>query len=299
MIETMESPVEISQRERELAAIISSYNEVTERLKDAHERLGSEVSGLREELRRKNVELRRRDRLAALGEMAAGLAHEIRNPLGGIALYSSMLERELPETSKARGAASKISVGVRTLERLVSDILDFAQERPLQRHVCKLADLLPALDASVEPWAEQCRSEYSFDSKAGGCRLYCDPERLGQTLLNLLMNAVQAAGAQGKAWLAARPKSGGVEIEVCDSGPGIPQEHLDRIFNPFFTTKAQGTGLGLAIVHQIVEAHGGTIRAGNRPEGGARFLIWLPGEEADGATTSRRPEEAVDENEDR
>ncbi len=299
MIETAEEPAVISQRERELAAIISSYNEVTERLKDAHERLGSEVSRLREELRRKNVQLRRRDRLAALGEMAAGLAHEVRNPLGGIALYASMLERELPEASSARGAASKISLGVRTLERLVSDILDFAQERPLQRHACRLANLLPALDASVEPWARQYQSDVVIEPKAGECPVYCDPERLGQALLNLVMNAVQAAGPQGKAWLAARPKSDGAEIEVSDTGPGIPKEDLDRIFNPFFTTKAQGTGLGLAIVHQIVEAHGGTIRAGNRPEGGARFLIWLPGEEASGATKSLQPDEVVDENEDR
>jgi two-component system sensor histidine kinase HydH len=229
----------------------------------------------------KNVELRRRDRLAALGEMAAGLAHEVRNPLGGIALYASMLERELPESSSARGAAAKITLGVRTLERLVSDILDFAQERPLQRHACRLPSLLPALDAAIEPWAQQFQSEVIIDPQAGDCPLYCDPERLGQVLLNLLMNAVQAAGSRGKVRLAARPKSGGAEIEICDSGPGIPREDLDRIFNPFFTTKAQGTGLGLAIVHQIVEAHGGTIRAGNRPEGGARFVVWVPGEDGD------------------
>jgi signal transduction histidine kinase len=297
MIETLETSAGISQRERELAGIISSYNEVTERLKDAHERLEREVARLHEELRRKNVELRRRDRLAALGEMAAGLAHEIRNPLGGIALYSSMLERELAEASGAHGVAAKITIGVRTLERLVSDILDFAQERPLERHACRMADLLPGLDASLEPWAQQCRSQVVIDAQAGECPLQCDPERMGQALLNLMMNAVQAAGANGKAWLAARPIADGAEIEVCDSGPGIPRDDLDRIFNPFFTTKAQGTGLGLAIVHQIVEAHGGTIRAGNRPEGGARFVIWLPGKEATEAARAPRYEETVVEDE--
>ena len=297
MIETLETSAGISQRERELAGIISSYNEVTERLKDAHERLEREVARLHEELGRKNVELRRRDRLAALGEMAAGLAHEIRNPLGGIALYSSMLERELARESSAHGVAAKITIGVRTLERLVSDILDFAQERPLQSHACRMADLLPALDASLEPWAKQCQCEVVIDPKAGACALHCDPERLGQALLNLLMNAVQAAGEKGKAWLAARPIADGAEIEVCDSGSGIPKEDLDRIFNPFFTTKAQGTGLGLAIVHQIVEAHGGTIRAGNRSEGGARFVIWLPGAKMAPAARPQRYVETVDEDE--
>ncbi|HKQ48359.1 MAG TPA: ATP-binding protein [Phycisphaerae bacterium] len=297
MIETMERPAEISQRERELAGIISSYNEVTERLKEAHERLEREVARLHDELRQKNMELRRRDRLAALGEMAAGLAHEIRNPLGGIALYSSMLERELDAASPAHGAAAKITIGVRTLERLVSDILDFAQERPLQRHACRMADLLPGLDTSIEPWADQCRCQLIIEPKAGECALYCDSERLGQALLNLLMNAVQAAGEKGTAWLSARLKSDGAEIEVWDSGPGIPRDDLDRIFNPFFTTKAQGTGLGLAIVHQIVEAHGGTIRAGNRNEGGARFVIWLPGAEAASAARPPRYEETADEDE--
>src|SRR5262245_4537795 len=183
----------IRQREQELGGIISAYNEVTERLKEAHVSLTGEVARLHEELRRKNVELRRRDRLAALGEMAAGLAHEIRNPLGGIALYASMLERELVKESAAQGAAAKITIGVRTLERLVSDILDFAQERPLARHVCRMADLLPGLDASIEPWARECRCEVTIDPQSGPCALNCDPERIGQALLNLLMNAVQAA----------------------------------------------------------------------------------------------------------
>jgi two-component system sensor histidine kinase HydH len=205
-----------------------------------------------------------------------------------------MLERELAATSSAHGAAAKITIGVRTLERLVSDILDFAQERPLQRHTCRMADLLPGLDASIEPWARECQCEVVIDPQAGACLLSCDPERLGQALLNLLMNAVQAAGAGGHAWLSARLRPDGAEIEICDSGPGIPRNDLDRIFNPFFTTKAQGTGLGLAIVHQIIEAHGGTIRAGNRSEGGARFVICIPGEETPQAARSRQYDETVD-----
>ncbi|RIK64021.1 MAG: two-component sensor histidine kinase [Planctomycetota bacterium] len=267
----------ISDRELELSAIISAYNDVTERLKGAHERLHEEVARLREELRRKNEELRRSERLAALGEMAAGLAHEIRNPLGGIALYASMLERELSGRDKAAAAASKITYGVRSLERLVSEILDFAQEYRLESQPHRMSDILMALEDAVRPWAEECGGTLTVEPDAGSCGVYCDRHRLHQVLLNLVMNGLQAAGKGGRVRLAATAAGDGTEICVTDTGPGIPEAHLHRIFNPFFTTKASGTGLGLAIVHRIIEAHGGTIRAGNRPEGGARFVIRLPG----------------------
>lgn len=270
---------EVSGRELELSAIISAYNDVTERLKDAHERLHGEVARLREELRRKNEELRRSERLAALGEMAAGLAHEIRNPLGGIALYASMLERELASNPKVSTAASRICLGVRTLERLVSDILDFAQEHRPERQMCSMRDLLLSLDDAARPWAAESKGEFSYPD--GDVDIHCDRHRLHQVLLNLVMNGLQAAGPGGVVQLSWTQKEGGVEIAVVDNGPGIPEASLHKIFNPFFTTKSTGTGLGLAIVHRIIEAHGGTIRAGNRPEGGARIVIWLPS--SDGA----------------
>jgi len=267
----------LSQRERELAAILKAYSEVTDRLKTAHEQLNREVAGLREELKRKNAELRRRDRLAALGEMAAGLAHEVRNPLGGIALYASMLERQLDGQPKPQNAAAKISQGVRSLDRLVSEILDFAQEDRLQRQVCKLGDVLGEIHQAVCHWAREYQATVTIDPAAPNVTVYCDPPRLRQVLLNLLINAVQAAGENGRATLSASRGSGGeVRIEVSDDGPGIPRDKLDRIFNPFFTTKASGTGLGLAIVHRIAEAHGGSVRASNRTEGGARFVLNLP-----------------------
>jgi signal transduction histidine kinase len=268
---------EVSGRELELSAIISAYNDVTERLKDAHERLHGEVARLREELRRKNEELRRSERLAALGEMAAGLAHEIRNPLGGIALYASMLERELASNPKVSTAASRICMGVKTLERLVSDILDFAQEHRPERQMCSMRDLLLSLDDAVRPWATECKGEFSYPD--GDVDIHCDRHRLHQVLLNLVMNGLQAAGSGGVVQLSWAQRDGGVEIAVVDNGPGIPEESLHKIFNPFFTTKSTGTGLGLAIVQRIIDAHGGTIRAGNRQEGGARIVIWLPSSE--------------------
>ncbi len=266
-----------TERERELAAIIGAYNDVTERLKGAHDRLTCEVGRLRDELRAKNEELRRRERLAALGEMAAGLAHEVRNPLGGIALYASKLERELSEQPSARRAAHKIVRGVKSLDRLISEILDFAQEDRLDLADCRLGDVLAAALESVDAWATEGTGTIVVEAAAHDLRLTCDPARLRQVVINLLMNGLQAVPAGGEVRVSAAVSHDAMtEIAISDNGPGIASDCLDRIFNPFYTTKATGTGLGLAIVHRIVEAHGGTITAGNGPQGGACFVVRIP-----------------------
>ena len=276
-----------------MGAIISSYNEVTERLKHAHERLHDEVAGLREELRRKNAELRRRERLAALGEMAAGLAHEIRNPLGGIALSASMIEKQVDGEGPARAAAVRISQGVRLLERLVSEILDFAQEYRLEFRDCRLGEVLDAVEDGAQSWAAEQGATVMIESSAFELAVHCDPLRIRQALLNLVINGIQAAGDGGRVWVKAAAEQvaaggadgcdrpGGVLIEVMDDGPGIAADQVDRIFNPFFTTRATGTGLGLPIVHRIVEAHGGTVSARNREDDGAVFVVRLPPGQAD------------------
>lgn len=263
----------ITQRERELAGIISAYNDVTDRLKVAHERLTMEVARLHEELRQKNEELRRGERLAALGQMAAGLAHEIRNPLGGIALYASMLERSLTGQPSA-ATATKIFQGVRALEELVREILEFAQEDRINPRSCRLKDILTRVGDAAASLAE--KSEVALEFSIEELEIHCDPERIQRALLNLVVNAVQAAGPGGSVRVQADRDGDSVRIEVTDSGPGIAAEHLARIFNPFFTTKSSGTGLGLAICHRIIEVHQGVVRAGNIPGGGARFVVRLP-----------------------
>lgn len=267
----------LTQRERELGAIVTAYNEVTDRLKIAHERLGCEVSRLREELKQKNEELRRRERLAALGEMAAGLAHEIRNPLGGIALYASMLERELTGQASA-ATAGKIFHGVRSLEKLVCEILDFAQEQRLERRLCRLDSMIAQMECGAARALEAGHATMNVEFAEGLVSAYCDPERVSRVLLNLVLNAIEASKSGARVQIVARRMERGVQIEVLDEGPGIPEDLLPRIFNPFVTTKASGTGLGLAISHRIIEAHGGSLRVVNRPEGGARFSMWLPDE---------------------
>ncbi len=271
----------VTHRERELAAIIDAYNEVTERLKSSHERLIREVARLRQELERKNRQLRRRERLAALGELAAGVAHEIRNPLGGIRMFASLLRQDLTGRPDALRLVEKISSGVTRLERIVTDILEFgrpAEPNPEPANLENLFKEVSELAVAKRPGARVCVTPAAGE---GPLELVTDGPLLHRALLNLVLNGIEAAQAAGGPppcveLRACRPDRGQVLIEVLDNGPGIAAELLDTVFNPFFTTKATGTGLGLAIVHQTIETLGGSIQAGNRPEGGAVFRIQLP-----------------------
>lgn len=278
---TIDRP-DLTQRERELGAIISAYNEVTEQLKQSHDLLRDEVVRLREELVRKNRQLQRRERLAALGEMAAGVAHEIRNPLGGIRLFASLLEKDLRHLPASQRLATKIARGVGTVEAIVTDFLEFGRPRDPQpqplsveavlRETIELAASKTA-DSGVQVMLAEGSQPIEMVSDAGMIR---------RGVLNLVLNAVEAAASgrhEGKvpevkvSYL--RHDSGQVMLSVTDNGPGVPAELMDRIFNPFFTTKDRGMGLGLAIVHQIAESLGGSVQAVNRPEGGVVFSLQL------------------------
>jgi signal transduction histidine kinase len=260
-------------RIEELGGIIRVYSDLTEKLQSSHSQLQQTVQSLRNELSEKNRQLERRTRLAALGEMAAGMAHEIRNPLGGIELYASMLARDVAEQPESLQLVSKISSGVKRLEMLVSQVLQFSRE--IQPQFVR-ADLAELVDQSVELAGERLHRD--IDCRRRGPRpisVRVDSLLMGQAILNLVINAIEAVGNRGVidiAW-SEEPADDRFRLSVRDSGPGISSAVLDRIFNPFFTTKETGTGLGLAIVHRIVEAHEGTITAGNSPEGGAVFEI--------------------------
>jgi signal transduction histidine kinase len=254
------------------------YNQVTERLQNSHERLEGEVVRLREQLEEKNRELELKKRLAALGEMAAGIAHEIRNPLGGIQLYASTLATEVADRPLAADLVKKISTGVKGLNALVSDMLTFTRDLQLTKRVEHLADIVESAVELARPALLERGITVHIDSSANGT-IHADPRLLQRVLLNLILNAADAIGdaniPSGAITLSAISSNSRTELIIEDNGPGIPADMLERIFDPFFTTKHTGTGLGLAIVHRIIEAHGGRITASNRPapDHGAIFRI--------------------------
>ena len=264
----------------QLAGVFAAYNETTDRMLASHQQLQAEVSGLRRQLRRQNEQLERKNRLAALGEMAAGMAHEIRNPLAGIQLYAGLLERDLqgqPETWKW---ARKIAHGVQTLDAIVSDILSFTQDQVCTKSPVNVLGLLREAIDYVLPGPGQSEVEIDVSQVEAGLAAEVDAKLMRRVFLNLLRNAVEATGGKGRIEISGtetrRSERYRVRLRIADSGPGIAEEARGKIFNPFFTTKDTGTGLGLTIVHRLVECHGGTIAAENRRGGGAVFTILLP-----------------------
>lgn len=276
----------------DLAELMTAFNEVTAKLEQTHAQLRGEVRRLSGELREANEALQRSKRLAALGEMAAGIAHEVRNPLGSIRLYATMLEEDLADRPDCRGVATKINAAVRGLDAVVGDVLTFSRELRLRPMPIDASDLLGhAVDACRAELGEVVR----LDAKAsgsGGLSVECDSHLLHQALVNVLRNAGEANRVSGgrRVWVDARSglvdpgesdPAPGVVLSVRDEGDGVPPAVIERMFNPFFTTRAAGTGLGLPIVHRIVDAHGGRVVVTNNSEHepgarGATVALRLP-----------------------
>jgi signal transduction histidine kinase len=235
--------------------------------------VGIDVSNEEEMLRR----VLRAERLAAVGTMAAGLAHEVRNPLNSASLQLTVLERRLERgegTERTVPIARIIKGEIDRLDRLVRDFLAFAKPNPLDPRPVGLPELLTAVKELIAPEAEAARVTVTVDAPASIRPASGDTERLRQVLLNLTRNAIEATPAGGgHLLLRARSTPTTVTVDVEDDGPGFPQDL--PVFDAFFTTKDQGTGLGLALVHRIVTDHGGTIRVESRP-GRTCFSVSLP-----------------------
>lgn len=225
---------------------------------------------------RMKEELERSQRLAAMGEMAASLAHQLRTPLAAAMLYTANLaEPALPEVSRIK-FADKASKQLQRLERLIQDVLLFARGEKIGRDLIELADLMAEAVQIVEPLMRNQELEFSAVDRCGGAKITGSRKALLGALINLLENAMQATPAGGKICLLAENAGDCLRFFVSDNGPGIPPDKRDRIFEPFYTTKGQGTGLGLAIALGVARAHGGNIEAGASVDGGAEFVLSLP-----------------------
>lgn len=225
---------------------------------------------------RMQAELERSQRLAAMGEMAASLAHQLRTPLAAALLHTANLGQPgLSDELRAR-FSGKASGQLRRLERLIQDVLLFARGESIGRDVIGASDLLGEAAQTVEPLMREHAIEFSVADACGGAIVVGSRKALFGALVNLLENAMQATPAGGKICLSGNCRGDLLAIGVRDSGPGIDRATQARIFEPFFTTKGQGTGLGLAIALGVARAHGGGIELLSEPGAGAEFVITLP-----------------------
>ncbi|MFK7758780.1 MAG: sensor histidine kinase [Phycisphaerales bacterium] len=254
----------------DLAELMSSFNEVTAKLEKTHGQLRGEVVRLNTELAEANEALQRSKRLAALGEMAAGISHEIRNPLGSIRLYTRMLKEDLVEMPEQCSIVEKIGRAVTGLDQIVGDVLAFSREIRVRAVEYEASMLIQEAIDSCAAELDGLRVSVSVESSCE--TIVCDPALVHQALINVIRNAAQATN-EHKAPESdqddiqirmQRDQDQRFELLVSDSGGGIEDAVIERIFNPFFTTRAAGTGLGLSIVHRILDAHGGSVRVANK-----------------------------------
>ncbi len=264
-----------AQAEVDLDAILSAWHTATERLKQTHEILSTEVRRLTDELEVKNRELARKNRLADLGQMASHVAHEVRNNLVPMTLYLSLLRRRLSADSGALDVMDKIDLGFTALESTVHDLLQFAADRDPLCSQFRLRELIDEVCDTLSPQSAAQKVQLEIDVPAP-IVIDADRDLLRRAILNLVLNALDAMTDGGELSITCHNSPHAVELEVADTGPGVPANVRDRLFEPFFTTKSGGTGLGLTIAYQVAEVHGGDINVLNCPQGGTAFTIRIP-----------------------
>jgi signal transduction histidine kinase len=257
-----------------LAQALERFNESSSKLERQHSALIEEVEELRSQLRRKDEEIKRHERLATLGETAAALAHEVRNPLGAMTLFLSMLRSDIDDRPEAVTLVEEIEKSVASLEHVVSNVLHFAKNNSLRLAPLNVHSVVQEVEhhfSNLYTPAVAITSDVS-----GNPYIIGDEQALRQCLYNLFTNSLQAMDYKGRITVYVRDheRKDGVTLVVQDSGPGIPQEILPNLFEPFTSGRREGTGLGLSIVKRLIEAHGGTITVSNAP--GAMFVIDLP-----------------------
>jgi signal transduction histidine kinase len=256
--------------EREIHTLASRWKDFCDHCRGAHD-----------------AEMLQAEHLATMGELAAGVAHEIRNPLAGIAGAIEIISKDFPKDHPDREVMEDLRQEVRRIEKVLNDLLAYAKPKPPQ---FGRADLKDTFARALQLARQQTGSknvEFSIQVPPDLPAFRMDSEQLHQVLLNLVLNAVQAIEREGKITIAAKVDAPGgpgqadlVEISVTDTGVGVPPESLERIFRPFYTTKRGGTGLGLSLCRRIIRQHGGTFTVESKLGKGSRFIIRLPMREA-------------------
>ena len=265
----MDVAVSFADRNDEIGDLGRDFNDMVAQLKASRE----EINRLHQ------TQMSRAEHFATLGELAAGLAHEIRNPLAGIAGVLDIVSRDLPETSVAREVIDDAKQEAVQINRILSELLDTARPKAPQFRVTDLAGTAEHAVFFARQQAVTKRINIEFEVSDALPPVEHDPNQINQVLLNLLLNAIQSMDKPGTISVSLQreeDEDDAVAIVVSDEGKGIPPEHLPNIFRPFFTTKGHGTGLGLSLARRTVESHGGTITVESTPGTGTRFTVLLP-----------------------
>jgi len=265
----LDASVSFADRADEIGELGRNFNETVRQLRQTREEIQRLLAVAR-------TQMTRAEHLATLGELAAGLAHEIRNPLAGIAGVIEIIGRDLPETSPSREVLKEVQQEVLHIKKILSDLLEYA--RPKMPSF-RTEDLNVTAERAVSLARQQIRSqpiEIILTKAEGLAPMEHDSAQIQQVLLNLLLNAIQAIPGQGAVRVAVESRDDFAQVIVADNGRGIAPEHLPNLFRPFFTTKGQGTGLGLSLARRIAEAHGGRIEVASTVGVGSTFTVWLP-----------------------
>jgi len=272
-----------------LASAFAAFGQATARLEREYGRLEQRVAVLTAELEEKNrllaeslareraleAEALRQSRLAAMGEMAAMLAHEVRNPLGAMELFTGLLLQDLHDQPEPRRLARMVAASIADLNHLVTNLLEYTRTRRVARGEVDVARLVADVLRSTDPLRGAAGIRLESQLPPGPVLAVGDPGLLRPVLANLVRNALQAMGGGGILAVQLHGEGRTVRLEVADTGPGVPPGEEERIFKPFYSTRARGTGLGLAVARELVQAMGGTIGVRRRPGGGAVFWVEL------------------------
>lgn len=256
----------------ELQDAFFRFSEASQRLEDRYQALLEETDVLRAQLKKKDEEMCRALRLATLGETAAGLAHEVRNPLGAIKIFVSLLKQDLASNEESSTIIYEIEKCITTLDNVIANMLQFSKGAP--------QEFAPVnLNAIIREISYQCTAPNHITTHTSFC-LESNPfiqgneTALRQVFFNLVNNAIQAMNNEGSLFISTTDDDDHVQIKLADCGPGINESLKETLFDPFVTSRTEGTGLGLAVVKRIIDQHGGTITCNN--DGGAVFTCRLP-----------------------
>ena len=221
-------------------------------------------------------QLKRADRLSAIGQLSAGLAHEIRNPIASIEGAIDILERTSHDAeNREEEFLGIIKKECARVNRLLSDLLDFGRPRQPQLQTITIAEIIDSVVTLANPGAER-QNVQLIAAVSSNPTVHVDPAQIEQVILNLTLNAIQAMPGGGSVLLSSSTDESAVNIDVRDEGVGIPAEDFHKVFDPLYTTKERGVGLGLSVAHQIVKAHGGKINLFRNPTAGMTFRVALP-----------------------